>query len=176
MMTRIVLYGFMGVGKSVVGKILAEKLRFDFVDTDKEIEKKAGIPIHLLFERFGEAEFRTLERNIVEITSSKDRVVITCGGGTILDPVNVQRLKRGSLMVLLTAEPEIILERVNKDQSIRPLLSASDRLNRIKSLMSSRLDKYLEPANLIIDTSNITPEDAARKIFEKILGGKPWTS
>lgn len=172
---KIVLYGFMGVGKSVVGKILAEKLQFGFVDTDDEIEKRVKIPIHIIFKEFGEAKFRTLERDIVEMVSSRDKIVIACGGGAMLDSKNVQMLKRGSLMVLLTADPEVILERISNDPSIRPLLLASDRLSQIKSLMSSRLDKYLESADVIIDTSNTTPEGAARKIFEKIRGGKPWT-
>ncbi|MBS7620297.1 shikimate kinase [Candidatus Bathyarchaeota archaeon] len=171
---RIVLYGFMGVGKSVVGKILAESLQFGFIDTDEEIEKKAGIPIHLIFERFGEAKFRAIERDIVETVSSRDRVVIACGGGAVLNPMNVQMLKRSSFMVLLTSEPEVVLERISKDPIIRPLLSASDRLSRIKNLMSSRLDRYLELADLIIDTSNTTPEDAAREILEKIRGEEPW--
>jgi len=173
---KIVLYGFMAVGKSVVGKILAEKLQFGFVDTDEEVEKQVKIPIHAIFDKFGEAKFRALERDIIKMVSSKDRVVVACGGGAILDSRNVQMLKRDSLMVLLTAEPEIILERVDKDPSIRPLLSDLDRLSQIKCLMSSRLDKYLEPADVIIDTSNITPEDAAQEIFEKIRGEKLWIS
>lgn len=165
---KIVLFGFMGVGKSVVGKILAERLGFGFVDTDEEIEKMVKSSISTIFEKYGEVKFRILERDIVKKASSRDRVVIACGGGTVIDPTNVNMLKRGSIMVLLTAEPEVVLERIIKDSNIRPLLSVSDRLKQIKNLMSSRLNKYLEPADMVIDTSNKTPEDVARKIFERL--------
>jgi len=164
------LFGFMGVGKTAVGKAMANKTGLAYVDLDEEITRRSGKTIPQIFDREGEAAFRDIERLVTRDISERDGQVIACGGGTVLDGENLTNLKRSSLMILLTAEPEVILQRIQAEGDARPLLREKNKLERIRSLLSSRHQKYICAADLIVETSNRTPEQIAHEILDKIKG------
>lgn len=148
---KIVLTGFMGTGKSVVGRRLAERLALPFIDLDDVIEVTTGMVIADIFASEGEPGFRRREREIIASMASRDNCVIATGGGAVLDPENLRHLKTGAVLVCLTAEPAVILQRLGNDAS-RPLLQGPDRLDRIRRLLEQRAHVYAQ-ADLSIDTS-----------------------
>ena len=162
------LYGFMGVGKSVVGRALSEITGMTYVDLDEEIVERTGKTIPEIFEEGGEEAFRKIERATTQEIAARDGLVIACGGGTILDADNLSSLKHNSRLVLLTAEPEIILKRIEAEGDVRPLLNGEDKLQRIKNLLEARNSAYTQVTELILDTSGMTPEQVAEKILESI--------
>jgi shikimate kinase len=164
----VALFGFMGVGKTAVGRILSERTGLKYVDLDSEISGRKGKTIPQIFGEEGETGFRAVEKEVTREVAERNGQVITCGGGTVLDPNNVASLRRNSVMVLLTAEPRVILERVKEEGDVRPLLMVEDQLGRIEQLLNARLPRYLEAADLILDTSVITPEEAAVEIISQI--------
>lgn len=162
---NIALFGFMGVGKSSVGRLLAERMGLVFVDLDEEIVKRTGMAISAIFEEEGEARFREIEREITGETARLDGQVIACGGGTVLDPDNLAALSSGSTMVLLTASIETIISRVEDEWGIRPLLEVEDRQRRIEALLMKRHPAYIEAADLIVDTTGQDPQAIAEAII-----------
>jgi len=172
MKTNIALFGFMGVGKSEVGRILAERLGMAFTDLDDEVVKRTGKSIAAIFEEEGEAAFRELERAVVMEASALDGQVIACGGGAVLDYENLINLRRRSVLILLTADPKTILKRVGSYDGSRPLLDVVDRVERIKKLLSARNPIYLRAADIIIDTSHRIPEQVAGEILRRLKGAK----
>lgn len=138
---NIVLTGFMGTGKSAVGRKLAERLGMDFIDMDEMIEEKADITISEIFERFGEAHFRGLENQTVRSLDGSDGKVIATGGGTILNPENLSALKSLGPIICLTATPETIYGRV-RHKTHRPLLEVPDPVGRIGELLKMRQPHY----------------------------------
>ena len=168
---NIALFGFMGVGKSEVAKILAEKLSMSYVDIDEKIEKTARKTITAVFEEEGEDAFRQLERSVTREVAVKDGQVIACGGGTVLNDENLNNLRKTSVLILLKAEPEAILLRVKAAGGSRPLLNVADRLERISELLSVRNPRYMKSADITIDTSHLRPEQVAEEILRQ-LGAK----
>lgn len=163
---NIALFGFMGVGKTAVGRALSELTGMAYVDIDEEIVERTGRTIPEIFEEGGEEAFREIERAVAQEIASRDGLVIACGGGTILDADNLSSLERSSRLVLLTAEPQIIFKRIEAEGDARPLLNEGDRLQRIVSLMEARNPAYFQAAELVLDTSGMTPMQAAEKIIE----------
>ena len=163
---NIALYGFMAVGKTTIGQILAERLGYCFVDMDDEIVRKTGKEISVIFRDSGEEAFRRIEKKVVKNLSTGDKQVIACGGGAVLDDVNVRNLRRNSTLILLTADPDEILKRVERDDT-RPLLNVSDRNHRINTLLASRLPTYEKIADIKIDTTNKTPQ----QVVEEVISG-----
>jgi shikimate kinase len=134
---NLALIGFMGTGKSSVGRLVAEQLHFDFLDTDDLIESRAGKKISEIFAQSGETAFRELEFRLVEELATHARTVISTGGGLPVNPSNLNNLKQHALVVCLWASPEKIFERV-REQSHRPLLHNPDPLAKIRSLLAAR--------------------------------------
>ena len=163
---NIVLIGFMGSGKSTVGKILARKLSRKVVDTDDVIEKTAGMSIKEIFEKFGEAYFRELERKAVKKVSKLEGHIIITGGGVVLNRENMQNLRKRGIIVYLHADPEVIYERVKKTDK-RPLLNVKNPIKRIKELLEFRKELYGEH-DIKVDTSRLTPEEVADEIIRKM--------
>jgi shikimate kinase len=159
---NVALFGFMGVGKTTVGRLLAESLGYSFVDTDTEIERMSGMAVSDVFSSKGEPVFREMEKVAIRRISAFDQQVISCGGGIVIDPENTSQLKRSSRMVLLTASPSEILKRVNGDS--RPLLEAPDRERRVRDLLETRREAYLSAAELVLDTDGHTPREVAETI------------
>lgn len=160
------LFGFMGVGKTVVGRALSEKTGMTYVDLDEEIVKRTGKAISEIFYEGGEKTFREIEKKVTRDIAARDGQVIACGGGTIMDEDNLSNLKHNSKLILLTAEPEIILNRIEAEEGVRPLLESVDKLQQIRNLLEARNSTYFLAAELIFDTSNMTPEQVADKILE----------
>ena len=164
---KIVLTGFMGTGKTSVGRELRRELGYGFVDTDALIEEREGRPISMIFKEKGEDYFRKVEQSVVEEVSENDNIVIATGGGVIKNRENVRNLGRRGVMVWLKAEPEIILRRVMTEGGKRPLLEVEEPLKEINKLLKERLPLYKQ-ADTFIDTDYITPREAAHEIIEKL--------
>lgn len=167
---NIALFGFMGVGKSAVGRILADRVGFTFVDLDDEIVKRKGKTISAIFEEEGEASFREVEKKVTKEYAFREHQVIACGGGTVLDDDNLNRLRASSTLILLTADPKIISNRVAANGETRPLLSVDNRLRRIDSLLKSRHPRYIRAADFVVDVSDGTPEEIAEDIILSLEG------
>ena len=164
---NVVLFGFMGVGKTTVGRLLAPRLGYRFVDSDTEAEKVLGMKISEAFTQLGEAAFRNEERRIIRLLSAGDGQIIALGGGAALDPVNVKALRRSGRMVLLTASPEEIGLRTRGDSS-RPLLVGGDKLARIRSLIDERRGQYIAAADMVVDTNGVPPIRVAEAIVGRL--------
>jgi shikimate kinase len=160
---NIILCGFMATGKSSVGKILASMLRYSFLDMDAVIEEDAGMTIPQIFSSRGESVFRALESQLVEQLAGKSDCVIATGGGTIVDPQNLENLRRIGVVISLTANPKAILSRVGSGED-RPMLAGGDKTERIRLLMEQRAEAYAK-ADLVVDTSSLSIEDAAKCIL-----------
>jgi len=169
---NVAIFGFMGVGKSSVGRLVAEALGMEFVDLDDTIVADAGMEIPAIFEERGENGFRELEKEVTQIIAARDGVVIACGGGTLIDEENLKTLRRNSRMILLTADPETILGRVEADGDTRPLLSVEEKVEPIARLLEGRMPRYLEAADKAVDTSAKTQAQVAREIIEYLREGR----
>ncbi|HLV09407.1 MAG TPA: shikimate kinase [Halanaerobiales bacterium] len=163
---KIVLVGFMGTGKTEVGKILAERRGMLFIDTDQEIERESGMTIPEIFSAKGEAYFRKLESQVLErALSSPDKLVVAGGGGIVISDYNRRIIKEQGNPVLLTASPELIMERVR--DSDRPLLQRDNPLEAIKRLLKRR-SPYYEQFNIRVETDFKEPEEIANEIMKVI--------
>jgi shikimate kinase len=160
---NIVLIGFMGTGKSVVGKRLAAELGLSFFDTDSLIEARTGMKIAEIFEKHGEAAFREIEKEVVREVSQKERCVISTGGGVVTDAENVRNLTSRGELICLTASPETILKRIERRANARPLLSGENPLERIRTLLQERRPFYTQ-ASFTLDTTYLSID----KIVEAI--------
>lgn len=167
-MKNIVLVGFMGTGKTILAKALADDLGMEYVSIDDLIVQREGRPIKEIFAEEGEPYFRELEKRIVkEVSDGADQVVDT-GGGVVLDSENMDNLVRGGTVICLWATPEAIYERT-KNHTHRPLLNVEDPLGRIKELMEYRRPFY-EKAECHIDTTDFSINDIMAKIKRKVSG------
>jgi shikimate kinase / 3-dehydroquinate synthase len=165
--TKIILTGFMGTGKTTVGKLLADQLNYGFIDTDELIETRNNRSISEIFQEFGEEAFRKIERDIVKEVAELDGVVISTGGRLMLDPENVNALSRNSRVLCLVATPDEILSRVSDDQEHkRPLLSVPNPKERIVELLQERKDKYRRFPQIATNERN--PKDIAKGLVEFI--------
>jgi shikimate kinase len=164
--TQIILTGFMGTGKTEVGRRLAHTLGRPFVDTDRLIEAKAGRRIAEIFATDGEARFRALEREAVAEACGIADAVVATGGGALADPESHGRLATAGPIVCLTATPREILKRVG-DARTRPLLascrSAAERLERIEALLAARAAVY-RSATHTIDTTGLTVDQVVGRV------------
>ena len=147
---NIALIGFMGTGKSSVGRALAEQLRYEFVDTDELIETRTGKTIAAIFAENGETEFRKLETQLVAELATRRKVIISTGGGLAANKANLASLKTHALVVCLWAAPEKIFHRV-RHQSHRPLLHEADPLAKIKTLLAAR-EPFYRQADVMVNT------------------------
>ena len=160
---NIVLCGFMGTGKTTVGRILAERLGLAFVDMDQLIEARAAKPISRIFAEEGEPHFRALERALARELSARTGQVIATGGGIVLNPDNLSDFGRHGLVVCLTATPETILQRTARERH-RPLLEQADKRQRIVDLLERRRALYAAiPRQIATDT--LTPAEIADRIL-----------
>ena len=154
---NLILTGFMGTGKTSLGKLLATRLGRGFIDLDQKIEKDAGMTITEIFEQHGEKYFRELEREAVKDVCTKKNLVIATGGGTVKDQRNIELLKNSGVIVCLTCEPEEIFLRTER-RGERPVLDGGgeERLQTIKKLLAERQEFY-EQADYTIDTTDWSP-------------------
>lgn len=160
---NIILIGFMGTGKTVTARILAERTGMELVDMDAQIELRAGKTIPEIFAESGEPGFRVLERNLVKELSTRSGLIISTGGGVVTNPDNLSDFEKSGLMVCLTASPETIFQRLEKDTT-RPLLSG-DKKGQIAALLEKRKPLYAAIAHQI-DGDRLGPEERANAILK----------
>lgn len=163
-MRNIVLFGFMGTGKTSVGKKLAAEMNMRFLDMDHVIEEREGRAINDIFATDGEAYFRQLERSLVKELADREGMVIGTGGGVVLNEENISDFAGTGLCVCLNADPQEILKRLENDGS-RPLLAEGDKLQKIRDILESRKALYANVPEQI-DTDGMTVEDVVSRIKE----------
>jgi shikimate kinase len=159
---NVVLIGFSYTGKSTVARLLARRLRWRSVDTDREIQQRTGQTPQQIFETQGEAAFRSVEREVVREFCAGRRQVIATGAGAPIDSESRQAIFDGNLVVLLDASPEIIFNRLVQSSSgePRPMLAAPDPLERIRALKAAR-DPVYRQAQLVVETERLVPSESA---------------
>jgi len=165
---NIYLVGFMGTGKTTAGKILAARLKRQFIEMDEEIEKAENKPITEIFAVKGEQCFRELESNLLKKLSTQSNLIVSCGGGLICNKENLKLLKESGIVFNLAAPAKTIYERTKK-YNHRPLLNVDDPIKTIDELIQKR-KQYYNKAHHTIDTGRISPEEVADKIIV-ILNG-----
>ncbi len=163
---NVVLVGFMGTGKSSVGKLLAARGGWNFLDMDEEIVARAGKSIARVFAEDGEAAFRAMERSLVLDLSARRGLVISTGGGIVLNPDNIRDFSASGLVVCLTALPEEILRRVSGSRE-RPLLNCPDPAAAIRELLDRRRQFY-DAIPLQLDTTGKSVADVAAEIIQLV--------
>ncbi len=159
---NIVLTGFMGAGKTSVGKRLKEITGMEMVDTDDMIEEDAGMVISKIFEKFGEPHFRELEKKAVARASALENHIIVTGGGAVLKKENVENLRKKGKIVYLYAPATVLYERI-KDETHRPLLQVDDPPGKIRELLEYRAPFYANN-DLMIDTSDMGVDEVAKEV------------
>ncbi|PCJ14775.1 MAG: shikimate kinase AroK [Gammaproteobacteria bacterium] len=164
---NIIFIGPMGAGKTTVGRALASQLKWDFVDSDQEIEARTGANVAWIFDVEGEGGFRDREQAVIEELTQRQSIVIATGGGAVLRPINRERLKARGTVIYLTASVEQILARTLNDRS-RPLLQTDDRAGVLTSLLEKRDPLYRETADLIIPTGDGPPREIIAQVLDQI--------
>lgn len=159
---NLALTGFMGTGKSSVGRLVAAQMHFRFMDTDELIEARAGKTIPEIFAQAGEQTFRELEKQVVAEAAACQRTVIATGGGLAANEANLASLKQHALVVCLWASPQAIWERV-QTQTHRPLLQAPEPLERIRELLTAR-EPFYRQADVLVNTEQRSIREVAQHV------------
>lgn len=167
-MGNIYLVGFMGTGKTVAGKELARRLKWQFMDLDDLIELTEKRSIHDIFSQQGEAHFRRLEKRALSQVSRENKFVVACGGGIVIDQENVKIMKETGLVICLSAAPDVILKRTG-GYSHRPLLNVPDPEKQIELLLKLRASYYAR-ADKTIDTSRLSLKQVVERIVKLVRG------
>ena len=160
------LVGMMGSGKTSTGRPLAERLGYGFVDADAVIEQAAGCSIPEIFERDGEAGFRSLESQVLSAISQRHSLVVATGGGVVTQPENWGMLHSG-IVIWLDVVPDQLLQRLNADSTVRPLLQTADPEAALNALLNERRPLYAE-ADLTVVINDETPEAVADGILQLV--------
>ncbi|MGH9115146.1 MAG: shikimate kinase [Acidimicrobiales bacterium] len=164
---RVVLIGMMGAGKSTTGHLLADRLGWPYLDSDEEVERRAGRTVAELWKAGGETAFRAEEsRVLAEVATSDGPAVISAGGGAVLDPDNRACLRGAGLVVWLRAEVATLAGRVGAGQS-RPLLDGGPAA-ALRRILAERAPIYAEVADLVLDVDLLSPAQAAERIVEEL--------
>lgn len=162
---HIFIIGFMGVGKSTISKELSQSYQVPETDTDARIVEKEGMPITDIFDQKGEDYFRKVETGILDELKEEAPCIVSCGGGMVMREENVIKMKAQGKILLLTAEPESIFERV-KNSKDRPLLNGNMNVEYIAKLMEARRPKYQATADMVVATDGRTPQEIVEEIME----------
>lgn len=164
---NIFLIGFMGAGKSTVAKCLCRMMKRDLCEMDEMLVERAGMPIAEIFEKYGEEHFRKMETQLLIDLQQEKHVIVSCGGGAVMREENVSYMKECGQIVLLTAEPETIYERV-KHSTNRPILNGHMNVDYIRELMEKRKSRYEAVADITIATDGKTITDVCEEIGAKV--------
>ena len=165
---NIFLIGFMGAGKSTIAAELKRQLHLELIEMDQLVEEQQGMPITEIFAKYGEDHFRKLETDMLVSFQDKTNTVVSCGGGIVVRPENQVHMKRRGKVVLLTASPETVYERV-KDSSNRPGLNGHMNVEYIAGLQEKRRALYEAAADIVVATDGKKPEEICREIAARIL-------
>lgn len=170
-MTNLALIGYRGTGKTTIAQALADRLCWDWIDADVELEHRAGKTIKQIFAEEGEPAFRDLEQQIVGELANRSRTIIALGGGAILRQTNREAIKRGCRTAWLTASPQTLLARISADRTTadrRPNLTSAGGLREIEELLAVREPLYRECADCIVATDDRTVESIADEILARL--------
>jgi shikimate kinase len=162
--TNIIIMGFMGTGKSATGRLVAKRLERVLVDMDAEIERREGRKIGDIFSQEGEPYFRKVEREVVKDLCRRENLIVAAGGGVVINPENVHDFSRTGVVICLSAEPSVILQRV-ASETHRPLIEGGEKARKITDLLELRKPLYDAIPNQI-DTTRLSPELTADRIIE----------
>jgi shikimate kinase len=163
-MNNLYLVGFMGSGKSTIGKDLAYKLNRELIDMDYTIEQQTGRSIRDIFETDGEETFRQLETQLIESLSEQENKVVATGGGIVMNDINIAAMKSGGKVIFLHANEEQLFKFLKNDQK-RPLLQGDNYEDKIRTLLAQRETYYLNSADMIIQCTNKNIQEIANEIL-----------
>lgn len=161
----VFLIGMMGAGKSTVGRLLAQQLNYEFVDADRELEARSGVPIPMIFEIEGEAGFRRREVGLLDELTQRSGIVLATGGGAVLDAEVAQSMRQRGLVIYLRATADEIFRRTRQDRS-RPLLQTVNPRARIDELLAEREPLYEEAAHLVFQSAASNPRRLVSRLIE----------
>ena len=164
---NLILVGMMGAGKSTVGRLLARRLKRSFHDSDRELERRCGVRVAVIFDIEGEAGFRAREAQMLEELCALDGVVLATGGGAVLAEENRRRLAACGTVIYLHAHPARLWQRVRHDRD-RPLLATPDPQKRIEELYQARDPLYREVADIVLDTGRQSVQTLARDLLSRL--------
>jgi shikimate kinase len=164
---NIILVGLMAVGKSTVGRMLAQALGMEFFDSDQEIEKRAGAPVAWIFDVEGERGFREREHHVLDELTSRSGVVVATGGGAVLNPCNRSILAARGIVIHLDSPLERLVERTRRDRK-RPLLQQGNPRETLSRLQREREPLYEEVADYRFVTDRQGPRGLAREIEKRL--------
>lgn len=165
---RIALIGLRGGGKSTIGKILGVQLEWPFIELDRAIEEHAGMPLAEIFEMFGQAGFRRMEREALErVIAENTQFVLATGGGLVTQPGTYETLLSTCIVAWLQATPEEHMSRVAAQGDLRPMAGNANAMDELVSILSSRRALYSE-ADLALDTTGQSPEESARRLLKAL--------
>lgn len=164
-MRSIFLIGMMGAGKSTVGRLLAQHLQFEFIDADRELEERSGVPIPTIFDIEGEAGFRRREVALLDELSQRGGIVLATGGGAVLDDAVAQALRARGLVIYLRASADEIFRRTRNDRS-RPLLQTPNPRAVIDRLVAEREPLYERAAHLVFQSAASNPRRLVTRLIE----------
>ena len=169
MVSKIILVGMMGAGKTTIGKLLSNKLGYDFVDLDKIIEEKSGVKINTIFEIEGEAGFREREFQVLRASIEKEKVIISTGGGIVTNEKSKTHLIKcnASLIIYLKANLETLFSRLKNDNS-RPILNVDNKEQVIEKILHEREPQYQDLADMTVDTTHMKTNDVLKLIIKKM--------
>jgi len=168
---RIVLIGFRGVGKTTIGKMLAQQLNWTYVSTDEMVEKRSHNSIADMVRKSGWKEFRDIEHEVLRSVSEQTDAIIDCGGGVVEDPLNMESFNSESLIIWIDADLADIMNRISGDQNLRPLLSQNDLQSDTEKNYTERRPRYQRYADFHFNSSENIPEEICRFILKEITGG-----
>ncbi|MDL2295664.1 chorismate mutase [Lachnospiraceae bacterium OttesenSCG-928-E19] len=168
---NIILIGFMGSGKSTISDFLSTLFAMKVIEMDQVIAEREQMSIADIFSTYGEEYFRSLETSLLIELQSQSGIVVSCGGGVAMREENVREMKKNGRVVLLTASPEVILDRV-KDSDERPLLNGNKNVEFIQNLISKRKEKYQAAADITINTDHKSVMDICEELIEKLSTDK----
>ena len=164
---NVFLVGMMGAGKTTAGRLMARRLKREFLDTDLEIERRCGVKVPVIFEIEGEAGFRQREAAVIAELTAREDVVLATGGGAVLDEANRRHLAARGTVVYLHAPPTALYERVRRDRN-RPLLATADPQARLQELYAVRDPLYREIADVVVDTGRQSVQNLARQLLARL--------
>lgn len=172
-MTRVVLIGMPGAGKSLTGAMVADRLGWEHVDTDDEVTSRAGRSVPELFRTAGEETFRAIESEVLRsVLSERSAVVVSLGGGAVVDPANRDVIGRSGTVVWLRAEPSTLVGRVG-EAGDRPLLAGTRGVaESMARLDAERRPHYAEVAEVVVDVDGKTPDEVADEVVALVEAGR----
>ncbi|MAI29308.1 MAG: shikimate kinase [Rickettsiales bacterium] len=165
---KIVLVGMTGVGKTTIGRVLSKILRRTFIDIDFEVEKASGQKIHHIFEKYGENEFRKIEKKtLYRFLDNEKNFVISTGAGILGDQETIDMIKTNSICIFLEIKINNLVERLSNNVKSRPLLKKSNLKQKLENMIENRIQNY-EQAHIIIPVDGLSIPDIVRRIINNL--------